>query len=266
MLLAQNLDFTVKSKKILSGIILEAHPGKLLAICGPNGSGKSTLLKILSGELKPTSGLVSLDDVVVHQIKPWQLAERRAVVPQATHLAFPFNVSEVVELGISIPRFALARSSEQQLVYDALRRVDMLELAERSYQTLSGGERQRVHLARAICQLAASKYKSGSRILFLDEPTASLDLAHQIMVLEEARRLANSGLIGIVVLHDLNLAAMYADTIYLLSAGTMAACGSADLVMNDSMLSKVFGCRIKTSHPPIDGSPYILPQLCTIDI
>lgn len=259
---AERVEFSVRGRTLLQDIDLSVLPGKFLAICGPNGAGKSTLLKCLSGEVKPTSGLVYLDDQDIALIGPKGLATRRAVVPQNQELSFPFTVHEVVGLGFNVPGFALPSSRQVHIVESALQAVELQLLANRQYLTLSGGERQRVHLARAICQLDAAPASAETRALLLDEPTSSLDLAHQLQLLSHVQRIAASGVAVVVVMHDLNLAAHYADEIALLSNGRIAMMGSPRAVMNDEILSDVFRCKVNSNRLPEPIAPYVLPQAC----
>lgn len=262
MIEALNVNVEIAGKTLISQISFHADAGRVVAIAGPNGAGKSTLLKALAGEVRPTNGVVFLDGTDIWEMSPAQLAARRAVVPQSSQLAFPFRVAEVVALGASVPCFDTDKSSANQHVRDALQRVDLTAFAERSYASLSGGERQRVHLARAFCQLATSPQRTQSNVLFLDEPTSSLDLAHQLLILDEARSMAQDGNLVIVVLHDLNLAATYADTIMLMSRGRIAAFGSASEIMSNDLLSDVFNCDIKVGVTSPDNSYYVIPQYC----
>jgi len=265
MLEARHVSFKVGQKALIQNIDFRAAPGEILAILGPNGAGKSTLLKVLAGEASPSNGYVLLDGARISQMSAALLAERRAVVPQNTQLAFPFTVREVVGLGRSVPGFARDPNEPDLVISEALLRADLTDLADRAYTTLSGGERQRVHLARALCQLQASPESPGTRVLLLDEPTASLDLAHQILILNEARRMANSQAVVVVVLHDLNLASSYADHLVLMSQGQITASGIPRHVLTDALLSDVFDCEVKVSVPPQPDVPYVLPQLCRLN-
>ncbi len=188
-----------------------------------------------------------------------ELAGRRAVVPQSTALSFPFTVLEVVLLGATVPGFAEAPRAEQAALH-AIRTVGLGGFEQRLFTQLSGGERQRTHIARALCQLAVA-HRPGDKAsaLLLDEPTASLDLAHQGIVLEEMRRQAAAGRAVLAIVHDLNLASAYADEIVIMCRGRIAAAGSAADVLRDDLLSGVYGCRVRTNAPPANGAPFVLP-------
>lgn len=261
MLEARSVTYRVSGKALVSDVDLTLRPGRLVAIIGPNGAGKSTLLRLLSGELRPSSGTIALDGRDIGSYAATDLARRRAVVPQATALAFPFTVREVVLLGATVPGFIAPPTHVARAVTDCLRTVGLLGLEERLYPHLSGGERQRVHIARALLQLAvAGREDTRPAMLMLDEPTASLDLAHQGIVLAEARRQAREGRAVLAVLHDLNLATAFADELILMSAGRILACGSASCVLRDDLLSRAYGCNVRVNATPAPGIPFVLPH------
>lgn len=239
----------------------------MTALIGPNGAGKSTLLRVLSGEIEPTRGEAALDGVPLSRFSAADLARRRAVVPQSSRVAFPFKVREVVMLGVTVPGFALADEAAHKRVDAALDAVGLTPFADRLYPTLSGGERQRVHVARALCQLAAgARRRVESGCFLLDEPTASLDLAHQGHVLSAMRRQAEIGLAVVAILHDLNLAAAVADHLVLLAAGRVAAAGPAREVLSEEVLSAAYGCRVIPNRPPDKGRPFVLPPAAILDV
>jgi iron complex transport system ATP-binding protein len=261
MLRTRSATYRVGEKALVANVDLALRPGVFTAIIGPNGAGKSTLLKLLSGELKPTAGAVELDGRSLGTYQASALARRRAVVPQATVLSFPFTAAEVVLLGATVPGFVSPPDHIERAAMESLRTVGMLDLADRLYTHLSGGERQRVHIARALLQLAiADRDGREASILLLDEPTASLDLAHQGVVLAEARRQAQGGRAVLAVLHDLNLAAAFADELILMSRGKIAARGAAREVLSDELLSLAYGCEIRTNRTPAQGVPFVLPH------
>jgi iron complex transport system ATP-binding protein len=260
MLEARGICVEAGGHALLADVDLGIVPGRVTVLIGPNGAGKSTLLRVLSGEMSPTRGTASLDGVPLGTFSAAELARRRAVVPQSSTVAFPFTVREVVMLGVTVPGFALPDQAARARADTALDAVDLMPFAERLYPTLSGGERQRVHIARALCQLAAgARRHAESGCFLLDEPTASLDLAHQGHVLSAMRRQAGSGLAVLAILHDLNLAAAVADHLVLLAAGRVAAAGSPREVLSDELLSAAYGCRITPNRAPDQGRPFVLP-------
>jgi iron complex transport system ATP-binding protein len=233
--------------------------GVVAAILGPNGAGKSTLIKGLTGEWPPSSGRVLFDNEDISRVPAARLAGRRAVVSQSTSLSFPFKVIEVVMLGMTVPGFGLP--SDTRLALDALSAVGLDDFADRNYTQLSGGERQRVHIARAVCQLEAGRSQaSGPSALILDEPTSNLDFAHQALVLKMLREQAAGGRAVVVVLHDLNLAATWADEVVLMTRGCIYAKGQPQDVFTDETLSAAYGCVIRANAVPTDGRTFVLPH------
>ncbi|MFV0296425.1 MAG: heme ABC transporter ATP-binding protein [Hyphomicrobiaceae bacterium] len=271
MIGADGVSYAVGGRFLVQDVDLEVTPGRLTVVIGPNGAGKSTLFRLLTGELKPTSGCVAVASRDVRSLGAFAMARLRAVVPQHTALAFPFVTAEVVELGMTVSGLMPPGRQARGLVMQMLDRVGLLPLAERAYMTLSGGERQRVHIARALAQLsAADRFAAscgagiGSTLtLFVDEPTSSLDIAHQLVVLEELKREAASGRAVLAVLHDLNLTAANADEVILLSQGRALARGRPDEVLCDDVLSEAYGCDIRLNVAPPAGEPFLLPQVCS---
>ena len=261
MFAARSATYRINGNTLVEDIDLALVPGKLIAIVGPNGAGKSTLLRLLSGEIAPTSGSVELDGRSLRSFTPVELARRRAVVAQSTALSFPFTVREVVLLGASVPGFVAPSYAVERTAKSCIVRVGLEKLENRLFTQLSGGERQRVQIARALLQLAIANLPAGTTsALLLDEPTSSLDLAHQGVVLDEARRQARDGRAVLSILHDLNLAAAFADELVLVSAGRIVARGSAREVLQDELLSEVYRCRIRANATPPPGIPFVLPH------
>jgi iron complex transport system ATP-binding protein len=260
MLQARDLTYVINGQTLVAGVDVEVQPGRVVVLIGPNGAGKSTLLRLLSGELKPTRGRVLLGDRELKSFSAGELARRRAVVPQSSLLTFPFTVLEVAMLGVSVPGFDLNAGSARTAGLAALDAVGLRGLADRLYVHLSGGERQRVHFARALSQLMSRQSRPGETSCFLlDEPTASLDLAHQSLVLDAIRGQAGSGLAVVAVFHDLNLAAALADELVLLERGRVLAAGRAEVVLKDDLLSAAYGCQVLTNRTPGGGRPFVLP-------
>ncbi len=221
----------------------------MLAILGPNGAGKSTLLAALAGDIVPAEGGVLLDGRPLPSFKAIELARRRAVLPQQTVVQFAFTAREIVEMG----RAAIDRDVIDRTAVDrALQETDAYDLQHRIFPTLSVGEQARVSLSRVLAQ--------ETPILLLDEPTAALDLRHQQLVMELARALASRGAALAVVLHDLNLAAAYADRILMLQDGRMAALGPPRETLTESLLSAIFDCRVSVIPHPETGLPLVLPM------
>ncbi|TAJ51678.1 MAG: heme ABC transporter ATP-binding protein [Nevskiaceae bacterium] len=245
MLSGQDLHWRAEGRDLLNGVSLTVRPGELHAVLGVNGAGKSTLLKLLAGDLRPSRGEVAMNGRPLRSWPSRHRARLRAVLPQGESLRFAFTVREVVALG----RYsALTGKPEQEasLITAAMADADILPLAERSYLQLSGGERQRAQLARVLAQLALLPDQAASqRYLLLDEPTAALDLAHQHACMTLLRRRLGENLGVLAVLHDLNLASTYADTISLLHQGRLLAQGSPAAVLTPELLGQAYGDSLR---------------------
>jgi iron complex transport system ATP-binding protein len=247
-------------KTLLDAVTLAFSPGQCVAIVGPNGAGKTTLLRLLSGELQPRPGSIRLKGRDVASYAARALAEHRAVLSQAVTVVFPFTVAEVVRMGAGDRRGARIES----LVDDALQEVGLSALRERTITTLSGGEQQRAHFARVLVQLACGEAVHGPGVLMLDEPTASLDLRYQLDLLAATRRCAARGVTVIAILHDLNLAALFADRIIVLNGGRVANDGPPRRIISDEMLAQVFKVGSAVGRTPPDGAPFVLPHMMTV--
>ncbi|MBR1133392.1 heme ABC transporter ATP-binding protein [Bradyrhizobium iriomotense] len=239
---------------LLDGVGLTVAAGEMVAIIGPNGAGKSTLLRLLSGDLRPSQGEVRLKQRDIGSFTPRELAARRAMLSQHINVTFPFTVEEIVLMGAGerSPRDAAP------LVDAALDEVGLAHFRERQLPTLSGGEQQRAHFARVLVQLACGEAELGPGLLLLDEPTSSLDLRHQIDLVEAARRRAGSGTAVIAILHDLNLAIRFADRLVVLSGGRLVADGPRTEVVTRERIRDIF--EIDAVVHQADGVPYVLPQ------
>lgn len=233
------------AKAIVENISLYLEAGEVVALIGANGAGKSTVLKAMCGDVKPSTGQILFEN---RPLKEWdyhELARRRAVLSQNLHFNFPFTAREVVLLG----RNPHIRGSESKkdlaIAEEALKLVEATHLAERSFPTLSGGEQQRVHLARTLAQIWDKPYGGANRYLLLDEPTSNLDLAHQHLTLRLARKFSLEGVGILIILHDLNLAARYADRIYLLKQGRILASGKPVEVLTVENIESAFGFAVE---------------------
>ncbi len=260
LLTAAGLTFAVGGRNLVENISLSVAPGSFQVIVGPNGAGKSTLLRLLCGELRPSRGSVTYGAEPISTIPPWRLAALRAVLPQSVRLAFPFSVAEVARIGLDGIGRGLSRRDKEAILTDTLRQADVLHLATRAYQNLSGGEQARVQFARVLCQLAAGRTLSARQVLFLDEPTASLDLRHQSTILDAVDALRLQGVGVVAILHDLNLAAAYADTLLVLGEGRLAAMGSPVDILRDDLIGEIFRVGWPVGQVPAAGQPFILPR------
>ena len=252
---AHAISMAIGSAKLVDGVDLEIFGGEMIAIVGPNGAGKSTLLRMLSGDLHPTGGSVKLGTRDIGTWSPRELALRRATLSQHVHVTFPFTVEEIVEMGTG----GRSRAASRPLVEQALQEVGLERFRHRQLPTLSGGEQQRAHFARVLVQLACGEALHGPGLLLLDEPTSSLDLRHQIDLVESARRRAEGGTAVLAILHDLNLAMRFADRIVLLHRGRLAAIGDRRTTITSERIRELFEVDVAIRHTD-DGVPYLLPQ------
>ncbi|CAN5704894.1 heme ABC transporter ATP-binding protein [soil metagenome] len=242
VLQAEAIEVRVGKKSLIRDISLTLAPGEFVAVIGPNGAGKSTLLGALSGDRPLSKGQVLLDG---HPIGKWRkasLAHRRAVLPQHSSVAFDFTGRQIVRLGLLAHRGWLTDRQKDSIAERTLAETEALAFADRPYTVLSGGERQRVQLARVLAQCDADP--AARPFLLLDEPIAGLDLAHQHAALASARRRAERGLGVLAVLHDLTMAARYADRVAILEAGRMTALGPTETTLDPTLLSQIFGTPI----------------------
>lgn len=240
MLEARDITFRVGRRALLSGVSVKFEPGRLHLVIGPNGAGKSTLVKVLARLLRPHEGNVLYEGADVGRATEVDLAKRRAVLSQAVEVAFPLTVREVVMMGRH-PHFGGRPGPlDEKIVDELMEFFDVTEFAGRNYQTLSGGERQRANFARVLAQL----WRPGAacRYLFLDEPLTFLDIRHQIEFMKKVRAFADaSDVVTVGVVHDLNLAARFADQIVLLNHGRVTASGAPADVLTRERIRDVFG-------------------------
>ena len=245
MLTGSNLTFRVGKKPLISDVSVSFDPGKLHLIVGPNGAGKSTLIKVLARFLRPQNGQVEYESKNVHNVSEAELAKHRAVLSQAIEIAFPLTVREVVMMG-RYPHFSgRPGKMDQDIVDHVMIYFDVKEFRDRNYQTLSAGERQRVNFARVLAQLWRADSSNGffsCRYLFLDEPLTFLDIRHQIDFMKKIRAFTDaSDVVTVGVVHDLNLAARFADQIVLLNDSRLVAKGTASEVLTTARIREVFG-------------------------
>ncbi|MFF8956845.1 heme ABC transporter ATP-binding protein [Streptomyces sp. NPDC014894] len=249
---AADLHVRLGGREVLAGIDLAARAGEVLALVGPNGAGKSTLFAALAADLSAASGTVRIGGRPAGSWNAAELALRRAVLPQSAALSFPFPVEEVVRMGRAPWAGTALEDEDDAAVAEAMAATETAEFAGRPFSALSGGERARVALARALAQRTA--------LLLLDEPTAALDLRHQELVLRVCRERAGAGDAVVVVLHDLGLAAAYADRVAVLHEGRIAADGRPGEVFADELLSRVYRQPVEVFPHPRSGDPVVLPR------
>ena len=255
MLVIDNLSVSYGSRSVLKNVTLTVQSGEVLALIGPNGAGKSTLIRAVSGVIPAEHGKVRTNGDDFDSLNPMQRARYLAVVPQAVSLPPAYTVWETVLLGRTPYLGFIGQTSQadEDLAWRALKRVSADKLADRRVGELSGGEQQRILLARALCQ--------STPILLLDEPTAHLDLQYQVGLLDLVHDLANQDQLAVLLaLHDLNLAARYADKIALMVAGEIQIVGTPAEVLKAELISKAYCLPVQVVEHPLNGGPLVLPE------
>ncbi|MBB4170556.1 ABC transporter ATP-binding protein [Rhizobium sp. BK538] len=240
----ENVSYAAGNTLIIDGVTLSVTPGKILGLLGPNGSGKSNLLRLICRLRRVDSGVIRLGEEDVSVLSRASLAQRVAFVEQQSTTDTQLTVRDVVRLGRTPHRGLLSSwtAEDDVAVETALARVDMTHRAAQLWQTLSGGERQRAHIARALAQTP--------RELLLDEPTNHLDILHQLEILS---LVATLGTTCIIAMHDLNLAAMFCDSLVVLQRGKVVAMGTTEEVLTDDLIARVFGVRAHIERSAVHG-------------
>ncbi|EKF18333.1 heme ABC transporter ATP-binding protein [Nitratireductor pacificus] len=248
MIEIRNVTVTVGERNLLHDVSTTCEQGSLTALVGPNGAGKSTLLAVVAGDRQCDRGTVRLLDKEVSRYSVRELAQIRSVFPQGSMIRFGYTVEEVVTMGRAFRD--LPPDGDGDAVLDAMISTEVEHMAFRNAQTLSGGEQARTTFARVVVQ--------ATPVVLLDEPTAALDLRHQERVLTRARALARAGATVVAVLHDLNLAAAYADKVVLLDDGRVAADGEPWEVLTQELIERVYRQEVRVLEHPVRGCPVIL--------
>jgi len=254
----EGLNFSYNGIGVLEGLDLTVRKGEFIGIVGPNGSGKTTLLKNIGGVLEPEGGAVYLDTEELSTIPIKEVATKVAAVQQETTVGFDFTVREIVEMGRfpHLERFERHTEGDLRAIDRAIEITDLEDFSDRCVNQLSGGEKQRVFLALALAQ--------EPELLLLDEPTSSLDINYQIKIMETVHQLQSEDLTVITAIHDLNLAAQYADRVALLSEGKVRILGKPDKVLTRKNIEQVFGVEVEVEDSEVKGSIHIFPKTGTL--
>ena len=248
----ENLSYAYGSQFVLQNLSFSVPQGEMFIVIGPNGAGKTTLIKLMVGILKIQSGQIEIFQAPVGNYSQKRLAKALAYVPQGLPVGFPFTVAETVLLGRAPHQKVLGLASQNDLdiAQQAMKFTEVAQLAQRKLDQLSGGEQQRVLIARALCQQP--------QVMLLDEPTASLDLSHQIRIMDLMERLkTEKGVTVVMVSHDVNLAAMYGDQLLLLKAGEIVHMGSPNAVLNFQTLEETYDCKLLVDRSPLGNLPRV---------
>ena len=251
-LYADGITVRLGDSVVLADVSIALQPGRMTALIGPNGAGKSTLLRVASGDVEPQNGSVTVGGRLIGDYSVQQLADVRAVMGQTPAVMFDFTVEEVVRMGW-VQDGIYMRDAAQRAFAHVNEACETEGLLGRTYRTLSGGGQRRVQFARALLQIWRVVGSAAPRYLLLDEPTANLDLAHELAVLRLARRAADDGAGVLAVLHDLNLAARFADDLTLLHNGRVVSAGAPRRVLDADTLASVYGTAITVEqHATLD--------------
>ncbi|MFW0796337.1 heme ABC transporter ATP-binding protein [Gordonia sp. CPCC 205515] len=249
---AEHVTVSLGGREVVHDVSLRVAPGELLALVGPNGCGKSTLLSVIAHLRRPDGGSIRINGHSVADLSSRELARQRSFMTQQNRGDTPFSVGEVVEMG----RFPWLRTPQAaqspQVIDDAIRACDLQEIIDRPFAQLSGGQQARVSLARALAQQAP--------VMLLDEPTAALDIHHQEAVLDILRAARDAGTAILLVVHDLSLAAAYADRVALMKDGHILAQGPTRDVMTAELLSSTYDHPVEIWDHPESGQPVIVPR------
>lgn len=258
ILSAKNLSVHINNICLLNNVSLEVERGELLSIIGPNGAGKTTLINALMGDVQKACRVEGSVLFCGHNIAQLPLAKRAkqiAFLPQINLLSFPFKVEEVV--GLARTPHSSGKTIDEAIIDEALKALDIFHLKDRLYTQLSGGEKQRVQLARVMAQIWREEER-GKRLLFLDEPTASLDLGHQQQLMTIIRNFSNQGVAIVMIVHDINVAINYSDTLLALSDGEVVALGSPEKIITKQLLKNLYNLDVEINTHPISSRPMII--------
>jgi iron complex transport system ATP-binding protein len=259
---ATDVDVRIGGATLLDGVSIEIRPGEIVAVAGPNGAGKTTLLGVLAGDRAPSAGSATLGGRAISDWPRGDLAQRRAVMGTDRAAAFAFSAREVAMMGRMPLHGGDPDETDRSVIDELLEAVDCADLADRVYATLSTGERQRISLARAVAQVTDGVPSSGGadRYLLLDEPTSSLDPAHQHTAMRLIRRSADAGRGVLAIVHDLNLAAAYADRVVLMHKARVVEAGTPAEVLRADLLESVFDIPMLVIPHPQLAHPLVIAE------
>ena len=255
MLTAEKISYAHRKFSILENIDVTVNPGELLVIVGPNGAGKSTLLSMLANELDGKNQSIYFKKKAFREWDTNKLAQSKAKFSQNNSHDIPLTVSNVVMMG-RYPYFSsIPRKTDEEAILKAMEETDVNHLAQRDYNSLSGGEKQRVHLARVLAQLDNDIENT---LVFLDEPLNNLDILHQHRILQTITKFTQKGHTAIMVLHDLNLAAQFADRVMLLKKGKIVSHDVPEKVFTKETISAVYNFPCTICANPVNNNPLII--------
>ena len=249
-----HISYEVNNISINNNISFNINFGDLVSIIGPNGSGKTTLLRLISGDIKPTSGDIVFRDKKIDKWDPRDISTKRAVLPQNSYISFPFTVNEVIRMG----RYPYPENNklDKNIINNLVHTFDLPDFLERDFTSLSGGEKQRVQLARVFAQIWSNDNYKG-KLLVLDEPTSFLDIKHQLHFFEIINKFKDKGLTVLMVLHDINHAIAYSNKIAMLKKTELVYYGDTKDVINTKNLNDVFDINLKLINIDSNGKTFV---------
>tara|TARA_B100000886_G_scaffold23326_1_gene14806 strand:+ start:768 stop:1541 length:774 start_codon:yes stop_codon:yes gene_type:complete len=247
----ESIDIKLNKRKILKNISIEVNEKEILSVIGPNGAGKSTLLKSLAGDINPISGNIFYDEKNINHIDIQERAFTRSVMSQLQPIAFDFSVKEIVEMGWIDRGESEYADQFDDAVNEVIHKCGVKDLINRNFNTLSGGEQRRIHFARTLLQLWRPSNSNDPKYLFLDEPTANLDLTYEIKLLNIVKEVAQEGAGVMLVLHDLNLAAKFSDKVAILKGGSLIDIGLPIDVLKSTLLSEIYEIDVEVKNDPL---------------
>ncbi len=251
-----SVSLSINEVEIINNISLKIEPGQLTTILGPNGSGKSTLLKIISGDILPSKGSIFIDKISLNDIDVKQQALKRSVMSQSQQILYDYSVEEIIEMGW-VDYGDIGNSDIiKQKCRNVAKRCGVFHLLKRNFNTLSGGEQRRVHFARTLLQIDHNYEIVGSRYMFLDEPTANLDLSFELQLIQLLKIKSKEGIGVLLIIHDLNLASKFSDKIAILDKGKLRGLGAPSEVLQSKLLSDIFGLAMEVNPNTLRISYY----------
>lgn len=257
MLFVDNISYKTANRTLLNKISFKANSGEFTAIIGANGAGKSTLIKCISQTILPNQGNIYWNNTKLIDFTTNEISKKRAVLTQELFVGFEFLAKEIIMMG-RYPHFkSIPNKEDMDAVNDAIEKTHSHDFTNRIFQSLSGGEKQRIQIARVLAQVFDKNYHINNKLLLLDEPLNNLDIKHQHLILNISRKFAQAGNVCISVIHDINLAALYADKILVLKNGLVIAHGSPFEVITEGVINNAYDFPVRIDKHPYHHAPVV---------
>ena len=242
----KDVRYMVNDTCLLDKITFDINPGEITTILGPNGAGKSTLIKLISGDMKPSSGEILYDKILLNKLTLENKSHRRSVLSQSQNINFDFTVRDIVEMGWIND----LNNNFEKILNEVSKECSIVDIIERKFRYLSGGEQKRVHLARTLLHIKSIENIYENKYILLDEPLANLDIFYEFKLIKIIRKLAKNGLGILMILHDINLAYKFSNKIALMLDGKVKYFGNPEKVINQKNLEKIYGLKMKIFTKP----------------